>query len=139
MNITPIDQLSNSQIEQLCALYQNEWWCSDRDMADVQTMLEHTDIKIGLIERDTERLVAFCRVLTDFVYHATLYDVIVAPDCRDQQLGRRLMDAVVQHPQLRTVNAIWLCCLPEMASFYHKWGFSDALGDLVWMRRVKSE
>ncbi len=139
MPIEQVSELSDSQTRQLHALYQDEWWTSGRRLDDVRRMLEQTDIKIGLIERETDRLIAFCRVLTDFTYHATLYDVIVAPDHRDQQLGRRLLKLVLEHPQLQAVNAIWLCCLPDLVPFYRKWGFSEAIDDLKWMRRMKAE
>jgi len=139
MTIEQISQLSDSHVEQLHALYQNEWWTEGRELADVRRMLENTDVALGLIELQTDRLVAFCRVLTDFTYHATLYDVIVAPSHRDQQLGRQLMDALVTDPRLDSVGAIWLCCLPDMVPFYRKWGFSEAIDDLKWMRRVPGE
>ncbi|MDN3016462.1 hypothetical protein PH210_09630 [Paenibacillus sp. BSR1-1] len=31
-----------------------------------------------------------------------------------------------------------LYCRPEMVPFYHKWGFSEKLGDLTFMRLINS-
>lgn len=138
MDLEQIDALSDAQIEQLHAMYQNEWWTQGRELSDVRRMLEQTDINVGLVDRARGRLVAFCRVLTDFTYHATLYDVIVVPSHRDRQLGRQLMEVVIHHPQLQSVGAIWLCCLPGLIPFYRKWGFSEAIDDLTWMRRVQT-
>lgn len=97
-------------------------------------MLKHTDLVVALHDTESRRLVGFARLLTDFVYRATLYDVIVHPEQRSTGLGRWLMEAVVNHPRLQKVNVVWLCCLPEMAAFYERWGFTTNLDGIQWMR-----
>ena len=117
------ETLTDEQIGQLHALYQEEWWCEGRSLADVKLMIENTSLVLGLIENTSQRLVGFCRVLTDCAFRATIYDVIVADDWRGRGLGERLMDALCQHPNLREVSAIYLSCEPNMRSFYERWGF----------------
>ena len=75
-----VEQLDETHVEQLVALYENEWWSKGRNRDDVRKMLEHSDIVFGLVEAESNRLVGFARVLTDRIYRATLYDVIVAGD-----------------------------------------------------------
>ena len=133
MTATQIDSLSDEQVRQLHELYQHEWWTAGRTLADVQTMLQHSDLVIGLLNGDGD-LVGFARVLTDFVYHATVYDVIVKAACRDAGLGRVLMDTILNHPRLERVNVLWLGCLEEMVPFYRKFGFTADLDGLFWMR-----
>jgi len=134
-----VESLSNVQIEQLHALYQLEWWSRGRALEDVRQLMQTSSLVFGLIDGETGRLVAFCRILTDFLYHATLYDVIVAADCRGRGLGSRLLDAVVDHPRLQRVQAMWLCCLPELLPFYASWGFTLAEHEIKWLRRTTSE
>lgn len=132
---TQIEQLTDPQVDDLLALYNHEWWCLDRRMEDVRRMLEGTDVTIGFADADG-RLVAFARVLTDGVYKALIFDVIVAADHRDTGLGRRLMDAIVEHPRIRGVAHLELYCLPELEPFYRRWGFTSELGELRFMRRL---
>jgi predicted GNAT family N-acyltransferase len=134
MGYRVVHALSDRQIEDLVALYANEFWCSHRTLADVRRMLGHTDLIVGVID-DTDRLVAFCRVLTDFVYRATLFDVIVAPARRGEGLGKQLMDAMLSHPKLAGVESIDLSCRPEMTAFYEYWGFTTDLKGTLFMRR----
>jgi GNAT superfamily N-acetyltransferase len=94
-------------------------------------MLTNTVIVIGAEEQISGRLVAFVRVLTDGVFRALIFDVIVAPDFRNRGLGTKLMETIREHPQLRDVRHLELYCLPEMAPFYERWGFSSNLGGLV--------
>ena len=58
------DVLSEAQAEQLHSLYQREWWSVGRSLADVQTILQHSDFVFAIAAPDTQELLAFARVLT---------------------------------------------------------------------------
>lgn len=133
-----IPNLTDIQIDQLVALYKNEFWCNTRLRPDVEKMLLHTDVMIGAIDTH-DKLIGYVRVLTDYIYKATIYDLIVHPDWRNKNLGRKLMDAIIYHPKLRDVQHFDLHCLPAMYPFYEKWGFTTNLGKVGIMRRIKRE
>jgi predicted GNAT family N-acyltransferase len=129
--------LSEAQILQLHALYQREWWCVGRSLEDVRTMLEHC-LAFGVVHPDSQELHAFARVITDCVFKAFLFDVIVHPDHRSEGLGTFLLEQVIQHPMLARVRHIELYCQAERAEFYRRHGFSADFGDLLLMRRTKA-
>lgn len=136
MSFEMLDHLTSAQIEELHKLYQSEWWTKGRQLDDVRSMVQHTDIIIAFCEPKTKKLVAFTRIITDYTYKALVLDVIVAAPYRSTGLGRRLMDAVANHPALKKVRHIELYCLPELVPFYQQWGFTTELGELKFMRRV---
>jgi len=129
-----ITQLNELQKDELLALYKNEFWCSDRKRKDIDTVLTNSDIVIGL-ETTDGRLIGFSRVLTDYIYKAVIYDLIVHPEFRGLQLGKLLLDTIIQHPDLTAVGHFDLNCLPHMMEFYKRWGFTEELGALKFMRR----
>jgi GNAT superfamily N-acetyltransferase len=135
-NYRIVETLTESQISDLMDLYQNEFWCNQRTREDVVKMLAATDVIIGLVD-ESDRLIAFTRVITDFVYRAIVFDVIVKPTHRKLGLGAKLMDAVVNHPKLQAVETSGLNCLPKMIPFYKRWGFTDDMGEMKSMRRRK--
>jgi GNAT superfamily N-acetyltransferase len=135
-NYRIVEALTESQISDLMELYQNEFWCDRRTREDVVKMLAATDVIIGLVD-ESDRLIGFTRILTDFVYRAIVFDVIVKPTHRKLGLGAKLMDAVVNHPKLQAVETSGLNCLPKMIPFYKRWGFTDDLGEIKSMRRTK--
>ena len=96
-------------------------------------MVQNTNLSIGLVEDSSQRLIGYCRVLTDFVFRATLYDVIVDDPWQGRGFGQRLMDAVCQHPKLQKVSSIMLCCEPSMIPFYERWGFVVSGPESLWM------
>jgi len=124
--LTLIYQLTLAQIEQLHQMYGQEWWSKERTLADVPTLLSNSDLLFGLWDEEAQRLAAFSRVLTDWVYRAIVFDVIVAADYRGQGLGAKLIEHVTTHPQLAQVECIQLFCTPEMQPFYEKYGFGQA-------------
>lgn len=136
MNVELINYLTGAQIAELHALYQSEWWTKGRTLEETQRVVQHSDIIVAFGEIDTKRLVAFTRVLTDYIYKALVFDVIVAESYRGAGLGRKLIEAVVNHPELKSVHHIELYCSPELMPFYQKWGFTAELGELRFMRRT---
>jgi len=136
MNYRIIRKLQEHHIAQLVRLYQGEFWCQTRQPDDVLRMLRNTDIIVGVVD-ENDQLCAFSRLLTDFVYKATLYDVIVAPSKRQQKLGNFIMHTVLELPELRNVEHIDLTCLADMFPFYRRFGFSDQLNGLQQMRRLQ--
>jgi predicted GNAT family N-acyltransferase len=124
MNYKIVNQLTEQQIHQLVELYKNEFWSNERTYTGVSKMLDHSDIIVAFVDENAQ-LIAFARVLTDFVYRATIYDVIVKPTHRKMGLGVNLLDEIVNHPQLKNVEVIALYCLTEMTHFYQRWGFAS--------------
>lgn len=77
-----------------------------------EKMLTNTDVVIGAVDQISGRLVAFARALTDGVFKAIIFDVIVAPDVRNRSLGTQIMNAVRENSQLHDVRQLELyCCL----------------------------
>jgi GNAT superfamily N-acetyltransferase len=124
MNIRVIEKLNSDHIIKLHELYQNEWFTEGRSLDDVKKMLNHTDFVFGICERDTDELMGFARVISDHVYKAFVFDVIVAPPYRSKGLGKLMMETIFNHPKLSNVPHIELYCPEPMVAFYEKLGFN---------------
>lgn len=136
MAYTLVHALTGRQVDDLLGLYANEFWCAHRTRDRVVEMLRHTSLLVGAVD-DAGRLVAFCRVLSDFQYRATLYDVIVHPSRRGEGLGAMVVEAILAHPKMSAVESVYLACKPEMVPFYERWGFNTDFGGTLWMRRKR--
>ncbi|MFE4104687.1 GNAT family N-acetyltransferase [Almyronema epifaneia] len=129
-----IHQLTEAQIQDLHRLYQTVWWAKGRSLADTRQLVHNTDIVLGLCEPDSTTLIGFSRVLTDYLFRAVILDVMVAAGYQGQGLGRALLEAIVNHPELAQVESFSLFCTPEMVPFYQKWGFTDHLTQKLMQR-----
>lgn len=128
-----VETLDDRLRSDLMELYRHEWWTNQRREEEVARMLQHTDLVVGLCA-DNGRLVGFTRVLTDQVFKAVIFDVIIAREHRGAGLGKRLLDYVLDHPMVAGVRHVELYCKPEMIPFYKKWGFTAPGDDVNFLR-----
>lgn len=117
---------------QLIRLYRQAPWAKDRTVEETRRMLEQTDLVLSAWDGD--RLVGFGRVLTDYVYRASIWDVIVDANYQGQDIGTQIMQRILHHPALSRVELFWLCTRDKQA-FYEKLGFSSKeQTGMVWAR-----
>jgi len=121
----------DNYIDDLMKLYKNEWWTNKRKKEDVIKMLKHSSLIFGIVKNN--KLIAFARVLSDFVYKALIFDVIVDREYRRLGLSRKLLNEIFNHPKLQNVSGFELYCQAEMIYFYNKFGFKKL--ELVLLRK----
>ncbi|MGH7231392.1 MAG: GNAT family N-acetyltransferase [Nitrospiraceae bacterium] len=116
----------------LVRLYAQAPWAKGRTADDAREMLTYTDVAVSAW--DENHLVGFGRVLTDYVYRASIWDVIVHPDYQGQDIGTEIVQRILHHPDLKRVELFWLCTRDKEA-FYEKLGFSSKeQTGMVWTR-----
>jgi len=130
-----VDHIADDQIGDLIELFKNTYWATHRTANDVAEMLRTTDYVFGVMDEDTGRVVAFTRVLSDRVYRAVIYDVVVHPDYRGKGLARMVLEAVIAHPEIGEIEYLCLFCKPDVVELYKRIGFTDELGGLQLMIR----
>ena len=116
-------------------MYQAEWWSRGRNVDDVRRVVRHSDLVFAFCDSETGSLTAFARVLTDFVYKAVIFDVIVDRKHRRLGLGRMLLDAVTSQPALLVRRALELYCRPELVALLRTMGIYRWLGRAHFMRK----
>ncbi|HWB02600.1 MAG TPA: GNAT family N-acetyltransferase [Verrucomicrobiales bacterium] len=133
-----IQTLTEEHALQLHALYQGEWWSHGRTLAEVHRLLAGDSRLFALCNGAGGPLLAFARVLTDGVFKAFIFDVIVHPDHRGKGLGRNLMYRILEDSVISQVRHIELYCRTDRISYYRELGFTDeAQKDVVLMRRMR--
>ena len=90
--------------DQLVNLYRQAPWAKGRTADDARAMLAHTDVAVSAW--DGPRLVGFGRVLTDYVYRASIWDVIVDKEYQGQDIGTEIMQRILNHPDLKRVELL---------------------------------
>jgi GNAT superfamily N-acetyltransferase len=70
------------------------------------------------------RQVAFARVITDYATFANLVDVFVLPDHRGRGYSKRMMQAVIAHPELQGLRRFTLATA-DAHRLYEQFGFAS--------------
>ena len=108
-------------IDQLMPLMAQTYWAAERSREDVLTSVQNSVCFGAYDESDT--LVGFARVVTDFVSHWYLCDVIIDEKHRGQGIGKMLIAAVVADERFAKASA--LLKTKDAHDLYRKYGFLD--------------
>jgi len=117
-----IEEFNEQQVAQIHTLMINERGCSDRSIDEVRSVIAGSNVTLAALD-ENQRIVAFARALTDGVFKAVLFDVIVKTDLRGTQLGQKLINQIIRHPSLQHVKSLELYCPDRISGFYTKLGF----------------
>jgi ribosomal protein S18 acetylase RimI-like enzyme len=103
-----------------------------REGDKIRRAFEKSDIVC--FAKDAGRLVGAGRALSDFEYHATIYDVVVHPDYQRRAVGSRMMK------ELLSSLPVWRILLVADANvrpFYERLGFEPFEGVLARFDRMR--
>ncbi|ADE56802.1 MULTISPECIES: GNAT family N-acetyltransferase [Aminobacterium] len=117
---------------ELRELYRFTLWGKSRSLEDIERMLEGTTMCFSV--RHEEKLIAFCRILTDFIFRGSLWDIMVHPDFQGKGIGSALINYALTHPAIRAIPLI-ITYTSELEPFLTQYGFERKEGALMLLRR----
>lgn len=102
-------------------LHHEAYWSKGRNMDIVKRSIEHS-LCFGLYDEGQQ--IGFARVVSDYSIFAWLMDVFVLPSHRGQGGGKLLLEAILQHPELKTVKT-WGLKTHDAHLLYQQFGFQQ--------------
>lgn len=106
-------------VDAIHAFLSSSYWSPGVPRAVVERAIENS-LCFGVLLGDAQ--VGFGRVITDRATFAYLADVFVLEEHRGKGLSKRLMDAVVGHPELQGLRRM-LLATRDAHTLYAKYGF----------------
>lgn len=104
-------------------------WSNHIPFERVKTSIEHS-LNFGLYHKWKQ--IGFARVISDFATIAYLGDIYVLDAYRGQGLSKRLMDAVMTHPNLQGLRR-WILLTATADWLYEKYGFVKVPNPEIYM------
>jgi GNAT superfamily N-acetyltransferase len=98
------------------------YWGHQRTDDINRRAFENSVCAIALIDG---KQVGFARASGDRAVFARISDVIVWPDYRGMGIGKALIEALLDHPELRAVST-WMLNTSDAHSLYARFGFKSA-------------
>lgn len=112
-------------------LVNEAYWAKDRTMEQTAAAIDNS-ICFGVYDGQTQ--VGFGRVVTDKATFAYVGDVFITAEYRGRGLGKRLMEAIVSHPELQGLRR-WILATRDAHGLYEQHGFSSLRHPERWMER----
>ena len=136
IQVTGIEPPPNSQIffstDRNLDLYALEELCdvvgwSRRPLRKVKKALEHSFIVVSMweVKGATKRMIGFARATSDHAFNATVWDVVVHPDCQGKRLGKAMMKFMIKKIRAEDISNITLFADSHVVGFYQGMGFVE--------------
>jgi N-acetylglutamate synthase-like GNAT family acetyltransferase len=97
----------------------NSYWAAGRNRELVEKTIEHS-LCFGVYSNTKQ--IGFARVITDYVILAYVADVFILEPYRGIGLGKKLVGAVLSHPELQGIKK-WMLATSDAHGLYSQFGF----------------
>ena len=104
-------------------------WSDNIPFERVKTSIDNS-LNFGLFHKGKQ--IGFARVISDFSTIAYLGDIYVLETYRGQGLSKKLMDAVMNHPNLQGLRR-WILLTSTADWLYEKYGFNKIPKPEIYM------
>lgn len=112
-------------------LSQESYWAGNIPRPLVERSIEHS-LCFGVYFQNSQ--VGFARVVSDFTTFAYLADVFILPEHRGKGLSKRLVQTIVDHPDLQGLRRFVLATR-DAHSLYAQFGFAPLDKPDIFMQR----
>lgn len=110
-------------------LSRHSGWSDNIPFDRVKTSIDHS-LNFGLFHMGKQ--IGFARVISDFSTIAYLGDIFILDEYRGQGLSKKLMDTVMEHPNLQGLRR-WILLTSTADWLYEKYGFTKLPKPEVYM------
>ena len=104
-------------------------WSKNIPIEKVQISLDNS-LNFGVFHN--EKQIGFARVISDFSTIAYLGDIYILQEYRGKGLSKKLMDAILQHPNLQKLRR-WILLTSTASWLYEKYGFTQLPNPEIYM------
>ena len=101
-------------------LNKNAFWARQRSQSDIKTMLSNSQVIVSVWRQ--QQMIGFGRALTDEIYRAVIWDVVIDQKYQYLGLGKKIIDSILENKKISKIKKIYLMTT-NCKNFYLKMGF----------------
>lgn len=120
MNLEIHTDFNNADLDEMKEVYASVGWMKHTNEI-IQQVFETSNV-IAIVKVDG-RIVGFGRGMTDGIFNAAIYDVVVHKDFQGQGIAKKIMEFLLE--KLSNVSCVHLISTTGNEGFYRKHGFKQ--------------
>ncbi len=129
------EQVDLLQLQELLKI--SAFWAKERTLDTLKIAIANSNPVVTVW--DDQLLIGHARAISDVVYRATIWDVVMHPGYRGTGLGRKLVETVLAHPRVSNVERVYLMTTHQQ-KFYEHIGFElNTSTTLVLQNQLSTE
>lgn len=118
MKISLSSSIENVEWSRMKEIYHSVGW-KKHDEEKIQKVFQSSNVVA--IAYDENKIIGFGRALSDGVFNAAIYDVVVDEHYQNKGIGRQIIENLLA--QLKNVSCVHLVSTSGNEEFYRKTGF----------------
>jgi len=115
-------------------LNNDSYWAKGRSIETIQKSIENS-LCFGIYKGSQQ--IGFARVVTDYSVFAWILDVFILKEFREQGLGVKLMESIMNHEELQNLQR-WGLATDDAHGLYEKFGFELIKRPEIFMEFVST-
>ncbi|RAS73619.1 GNAT family N-acetyltransferase [Priestia endophytica] len=119
MNISIANTIENVDWSRMKEIYHSVGW-RKHDEEKIKKVFNLSDVIT--IAYDENKIVGFGRALSDGIFNAAIYDVVIEDLYQNKGIGQQIIGDLLA--QLKDISCVHLVATTGNEEFYHKVGFS---------------
>ena len=112
------------------------YWAVNLQLETFQKAVQHSIVVAAYDTSADNQLAGFARVVSDRATFAYLLDVFVLTDYRGQGISKRMMQTLMEHPDLQSLRRS-LLVTKDAHGLYAQFGFEPLKDEGKWMHIYK--
>ncbi len=128
-NLKPTNGLSKLQK----LLDSNAFWAQNRTINDLRTCLANSDVVISLWVGN--EIVGFGRALTDEIYRAVLWDIVIDQNHQGKGFGKLIINKLLTSKKIKNTKKLYLMTTNKKL-FYSQFDFKSVISQNLLIREI---
>ena len=114
-------------------LNKNAFWAKNRTINDLQKCLANSDVIISLW--DGYEIVGFGRALSDGVFRAVLWDIVIDKNHQGKGYGKTIVKNLLNSKKIKNTKKVYLMTTNKKL-FYSKFDFKEVTSQDLLIREI---
>ena len=114
-------------------LHRNAFWAQERTINDLRKCLANSDVIISIWSNN--ELVGFGRALSDGIYRAVLWDVVIDQNHQGKGYGKMIIKNILESKEIQYTKKIYLMTTSKK-SFYSQFDFKEVSCQTILVREI---
>tara|TARA_A100001388_G_C28351609_1_gene303634 strand:+ start:57 stop:512 length:456 start_codon:yes stop_codon:yes gene_type:complete len=111
----------------------NAFWAKGRSISDLKKCLANSDVIVSLWT--SNEIVGFGRALSDGIYRAVLWDVVIDKDHQGKGYGKLIVKNILESKKIKNTKKVYLMTTNEKF-FYSQMDFKEVVSQDLLIREI---
>tara|TARA_Y100001933_G_C18980195_1_gene556371 strand:+ start:1244 stop:1708 length:465 start_codon:yes stop_codon:yes gene_type:complete len=123
-------------LDQLKNLFnKNTSWAKKRNIKDIKTCLAYSDAIVSIWVG--KKIVGFGRALSDGIYRAVLWDIVIDANHQGKGFGKRIVNTLLGSKNLKNTKKVYLMT-SNKKDFYYQLAFSEVTSQKLLLKQISN-